>query len=227
MYLQIYYFTFPLNNKYKEQTMIESISFDLNKFFIYYFWTNFSNYIKTDKIEANLFINKENNIILPKLIFEINWNLDDKQLKSLLEIFSEHWSENFIIETNLDKKLIKNFLQIDNIEKILNKANKNFTKFIENYKKNKVIDKTDENYIEFRKSYNLLIFLYYFLIKNYNQISKVKEHINWMNINLQEYIAHKELLKNRLEINQENLEKIIVIYSNFIEKILKILEKIK
>ena len=70
------------------------------------------------------------------------------------------------------------------------------------------------------------MFLYYNLIKNYRETYQVKKHLKNIKVDLSEYKWHKKLLEERLKLDKENLEKIIVIYEEFITKILKILNNL-
>jgi len=226
MYLEIYYFSFPLIKKYKENTILKSIKQDLHNFFIYNFWESFENFIKLNNLESNLFISQNNNYIIPKLIFELEWDLNKIQIKEIFDIFLSHWSENFLINTNIENQYSDKFLQTDNIDNILNNAKEIFNDFIHNYSKNKLIDENEPDYIKFRKYYNMLLFLHYNLVKNYKETTQVKKYLTNIKSELAELKSHKELLKKRIQLDKENLEKIIVIYDQFITKIIKIIENL-
>lgn len=226
MYLEIYYFSFPLIKKYKETTILKSIQQDLHNFFIYHFWKNFNWSIKLKNIKSNLFISKGDNFIIPKLIFELEWNLNNMQIKEILDIFLSHWSEKFLINTDIKNKYLEKFLEINNITNVLNNAEKIFKNFINDYSKNKLIDDNDLDYIKFRQYYNILLFLHYNLVKNYKETNQVKEYLTNIDVKLIEFNAHKRLLEERIKLNKNNLEKIIVIFNQFITKIIKILKNI-
>ncbi len=70
------------------------------------------------------------------------------------------------------------------------------------------------------------MFLRYNLIKNYRETPQVKKYLKNTKVDLSEYKWHKELLEERLKLDKENLEKIIIIYEKFITKILKILNNL-
>ncbi len=226
MYLEIYYFSFPLIKKYKETTLLKSIKYDLHNFFIYHFWKSFNNFIKLTNVESSLFISKNNDFIIPKIIFELKGNLNEKQIKDILGIFLSHWSENFLINTDIENNYLDNFLQTDNINNILNDAEKIFKNFINDYSEKKLIDNNNPNYKKFRQYYNIILYLHYTLVKNYKETNTVKKHLKNTKVNLPEYKWHKKLLEERLKLDKENLEKIIVIYNQFITKIIKILNNL-
>ena len=218
MYLEFYYFNFPLVEKFKEDTLIESIKQDLNKFFIYHFWETIN--------QTNLFISSSDNYQIPKLIFQINKNLTNQQIQQLIDIFSAHWEENFILNTDLPIKENK-FLKLNNINNILNQANNSFEKFIKYYQNNKVIDETSPTYKNFRKSYNLLLFLNYFLTQISQKLSNKQSEIKTINPNLVEYQSNLQLLAERLNLTQKSILQTLPILQQYTQKLQKIFQKIK
>jgi len=226
MYLEFYYFACPIVDKYKENTIIESIKTDLERFFLYHFWERIDNNFNKKNLQANLFIQNTKDYFIPNLIFSIKWNLDNKQTKELLEIFSNNWEENFVLNTDIKIKK-KKFLNLDNnIEEFLKKTKDNFESFLKYYEKHNIIDENNPQYRKFKKTYNLFLYLNYFLLKNYNSIIKEKKELRNIGDRVQEYTSHIKLLDKRLEIDKENLEKNIAILSHFLEKIMNILKKI-
>ena len=227
MYLEFYYFSFPLLEKYKEKTIIESIRQDLDKFFLYHFWKKLGNYFENEKVKANLFIRLEDEIIVPKLIFQIEWKLSKLQINELLEIFSNHWEENFILNTDINMWENK-FLNLENIDikSFLKNTKEEFEKFITYYKKYKTIDETSKKYRNFRKAYNLFLFLNYYLLKTYKNLNCEQKKLNKLQTTLEEYTWNIKLLDKRLELDKQTLEKNILVYSNYVDKIIKILKNL-
>jgi len=215
MFIEFYYFISPLERGYKVKTIVESIKSDLNRYFIYFF---------NKKLDDKIFwINKKNDYFLPKFIFQYEWKFTKLQIKELLNIFKAHWEENFIINYSWFELEKNNFLQLENIDSFLKQAPIVFEKFIKKYEKTKVIDETDKNYKIFRKTYNLFLYLNYILLKTYKNLNIEDKNLDKIKTGIVEYNSHLKLLKNRLNIDKESLEKTIVIYQNFVDKIISIL----
>ena len=226
MYLELYYFSFSLLESYKEETLIISIKTDLNNFFIYHFWKKFTKSFKNNKIKANLYINNNQEIIIPKLVFQIEWDLTENQINEILDIFSNHWEENFILNTKFNIWENK-FLNLNkDILKFLKKAKKDFEEFVKYFWENKLIDVTDSKYKKFRKTYNLFFYLNYYLLKTYKHINLEKNKLKEVETNLAEFKWNIKILDKRLELDKESLEKNIIIYADYVNKVLNIIKNL-
>ena len=221
MFIEIYYFPFLLEKSYKIKTLIDSIKTDLEKFSIYFF---------NKKLENNeniiFWINNNDDIFIPKFIFQFKWNLDKLEQEELINIFLSNGYENFIINSEWLEIKNNKFLNIHNIKDFFNKTPSIFEKFIKNYKKYKILDKTNKEYIEFIKTYNLFLFLNYSLLKTYKNIKLENKELKKIQTDIIEYTSYIKLLDKRLDLNKENLRKTIVIYSQFLYKIINILKNI-
>lgn len=221
MFIEIYYFPFLLEKSYKIKTLIDSIKTDLEKFSIYFF---------NKKLENNeniiFWINNNDDIFIPKFIFQFKWNLDKLEQEELINIFLSNGYENFIINSEWLEIKNNKFLNIHNIKDFLDKTPSIFEKFIKNYKKYKILDKTSKEYIEFIKTYNLFLFLNYSLLKTYKNIKLENKELKKIQTDIIEYTSYIKLLDKKLDLNKENLEKTIVIYSHFLYKIINILKNI-
>lgn len=221
MFIEIYYFPFLLEKSYKIKTLIDSIKTDLEKFSIYFF---------NKKLENNeniiFWINNNDDIFIPKFIFQFKWNLDKLEQEELINIFLSNGYENFIINSKWLEIKNNKFLNIHNIKDFLDKTPSIFEKFIKNYKKYKILDKTSKEYIEFIKTYNLFLFLNYSLLKTYKNIKLENKELKKVQTDIIEYTSYIKLLDKRLDLNKENLRKTIVIYSQFLYKIINILKNI-
>lgn len=226
MYLELYYFSFSLLESYKEETLIISIKTDLNNFFIYHFWKKFTKSFKNNKIKANLYINNNQEIIIPKLVFQIEWDLTENQINEILDIFSNHWEENFILNTKFNIWENK-FLNLNkDILKFLKKAKKDFEEFVKYFWENKLIDVTDSKYKKFRKTYSLFLYLNYYLLKTYKHINLEKNKLKEVETNLAEFKWNIKILDKRLELDKESLEKNIIIYADYVNKVLNIIKNL-
>jgi len=226
MYLELYYFSFSLLESYKEETLIISIKTDLNNFFIYHFWKKFTKSFKNNKIKANLYINNNQEIIIPKLVFQIEWDLTENQINEILDIFLNHWEENFILNTKFNIWENK-FLNLNkDILKFLKKAKKDFEEFVKYFWENKLIDVTDSKYKKFRKTYSLFLYLNYYLLKTYKHINLEKNKLKEVETNLAEFKWNIKILDKRLELDKESLEKNIIIYADYVNKVLNIIKNL-
>ena len=119
------------------------------------------------------------------------------------------------------------FLKLDNINHILNQANTSFEKFIKYYQKSKVIDETNPIYKNFRKSYNLLLFLNYFLTQIFQKLSHKQFEIKTINPKLIEYQSNLQLLAKRLNLTQKSILQTLPTLQQYIQKLQEIFQKIK